>query len=104
MRSIFEGPLTGVTIGYHLRRQSCVLAVRGCAKMKVKFTGLTQTLGQLSQSLIGILSQTAGSNGKLWVNPVNFRLCESARGGRASGVYSPPSNIQQPAASPRLEV
>jgi hypothetical protein len=29
--------------------------------LKVKFTGLTQTLGQLEQSLIGILSQTAGS-------------------------------------------
>ena len=28
---------------------------------KVKFTGLTQTLGQLYQPLIGILSQTAGS-------------------------------------------
>ena len=41
---------------------------------KVKFTGLTQTLGQLQLSLIGILSQTAGSTGKLWVNPVNFRL------------------------------
>ena len=30
-------------------------------KSVVKFTGLTQTLGQLSQPLIGILSQTAGS-------------------------------------------
>ena len=31
---------------------------------KVKLTGLTQTLGQLYQFLIGILSQNAGSTGK----------------------------------------
>ena len=43
-------------------------------KYKVKFTGLTQTLGQLQQPLIGILSQTAGSTGKFWVSPVNFRF------------------------------
>jgi hypothetical protein len=41
---------------------------------KVKFTGLTQTLGQLQQSLIGILSQTAELTLRLWVNPVNFRF------------------------------
>ena len=41
---------------------------------EVKFTGLTQTWGQLQQPLIWILSQTAGSAGKVWVNPVNFRL------------------------------
>jgi hypothetical protein len=41
---------------------------------KAKFTGLTQTLGQLQQPLIGILSQTAGSTDKFWVNPVNSRL------------------------------
>jgi hypothetical protein len=33
---------------------------RPTGNSKVKFTGLTQTLGQLYQSLIGILSQTAG--------------------------------------------
>jgi hypothetical protein len=31
-------------------------------------------LGQLQKPLIGILSQTAGSTDKFWVNPVNFRL------------------------------
>ena len=36
---------------------------------------MTQTLGQLKLSLIGIPSQTAGSTGKLWANPVNFRFC-----------------------------
>jgi hypothetical protein len=36
----------------------------------VEFTGLTQTLGRLSRLLIGILSQTAGSTRKLWVNPL----------------------------------
>jgi hypothetical protein len=42
---------------------------------QVKATGLTQTLGQLlKQSLIGNLSQTAGSTRKLCVNPVNFRF------------------------------
>ena len=42
--------------------------------MKVKFTELTQTLGRLQQSPTGILSQTAGPAGKLWVSPVEFRL------------------------------
>jgi hypothetical protein len=57
-------------------------AERARAAPKVKFTGLTQTLGQLQQPLIGILSQTAGSAGKLWVNPVNFRF--QARGKMAT--------------------
>jgi hypothetical protein len=36
-------------------------------------------LGQLEQSLIGILGQTAGSTGKLWVNRINFEFKERAR-------------------------
>ena len=56
--------------------------------LKVKFTGLTHTLGQFQQSLIGICIQTAGPTGKLWVNPVNFRLRAGAgagAGGQAEG-------------------
>jgi hypothetical protein len=55
-----------------------------CQTWEVKFTELTQTLGQLQQSLnlIGILGQTAGSTGKLWVNPVNFRLGAGVAGTR----------------------
>jgi hypothetical protein len=44
------------------------------APAKVKSTGLAQTSGRLSQPLIGTLSQTAGSTGKVWVNPVHFRF------------------------------
>ena len=53
----------------------------GCSR-KVKFTRLTQTLGQLYQSLQGILSQTAVSAEKLWVNPVNFRFERGVRARR----------------------
>jgi hypothetical protein len=38
----------------------------------LKFTGLTQNLGQLFKALIGIVSRIAGSNCEFWVNPVNF--------------------------------
>ena len=42
--------------------------------INLKFTGLTQNLGQLDTALIGIFSQTAGSACEFWVNPVNFTL------------------------------
>jgi hypothetical protein len=63
--------------GWSLGYGDLTAGIHGDLRMvtdKVKFTGLTQTLGQLQQPLIGILSQTAGSTDKFWVNPVNFRL------------------------------
>jgi hypothetical protein len=51
----------------------------GSLHLGVKLTELAQTLGQLEQSLVGILSQTAGSTGKLWVDPVNFRFGVACR-------------------------
>ena len=42
--------------------------------INLKFTGLTQNLGQLDTALIGIFSQTAGLACEFWVNPVDFTL------------------------------
>ena len=42
--------------------------------MNLKFTGLTQNLGQRYGSLIGISIQNAGPTCEFWVNPVNFTL------------------------------
>jgi hypothetical protein len=59
-----------LSVGYNMQGG----AITASTSWKVKFTGLTQTLVQLQQSLIGMLSQTAGSTEKLWVNSVNFRF------------------------------
>jgi hypothetical protein len=53
------------------------------AMLNLKFTGLTQNLGQLQQSLIGIFSQTAGSTCEFWVNPVNYTFWPCGAGPRA---------------------
>jgi hypothetical protein len=45
--------------------------------------------GPTLKSLIWNLSQTAGSTGKLWVNPVNFRLCGRGAGRRESPRQAP---------------
>ena len=43
----------------------------------------------VSSTYVGILSQNAGSTGKLWVNTVNLRLCRNRRRRRAgTGVQS----------------
>jgi hypothetical protein len=78
-----------------LRQGSQGVPGPGSAGMKVKSTGLTQTLGQLQQPLIGILSQTAGSTDKFWVNPVDFRLWPT----RWRAPRGPPAGPTVPAAS-----
>jgi hypothetical protein len=65
----------------------CAVAVRGESRYKgragsdpnLKFTGLTQNLGQLYEALIGIFTQTAGSTCAFWVSPVNFISVRSSR-------------------------
>jgi hypothetical protein len=61
----------------------------GMLRRKVKSTGLTQTLGQLYSSLIGMLSQTAGSTEKLSVNPVHLRFRPPAPTDDTAGVARP---------------
>jgi hypothetical protein len=68
------------SIDLNVQLFSALVGVSLSDQSQVKFTGLGQTLGQLSQPLIGILSQTAGSTGKLWVNPVSFTFLRTARG------------------------
>ena len=59
----------------------CEFQVAGPAADKVNFTGRAgqDKMGQLQQSLVGILSQTAGSTGKLWANPENSRATARRR-------------------------
>jgi hypothetical protein len=49
------------------------LAEGTCFSQNLKFTGLSQNLGQL-YARIGILSQTAGPACEFWINPVNFTV------------------------------